>query len=99
MWNVEQMITTPRWHEPHYWKACEECGAWVSSELFGPEGTGEHGCFCSRSAAQPLCRSRGAEQGRNLVDEFATSADDGDAFTLESAGRHEALQSIVHVLH
>ena len=41
MRNVEQMITTPRWHEPVSWIVCEECGAWVSSELFGPDGAGE----------------------------------------------------------
>lgn len=46
MRNVELMITTPRWHEPVYWIACERCGAWVSSELFGPEGAREDGCFC-----------------------------------------------------
>jgi len=41
MRNIEQMVTTPRWHEPIYWMVCEDCGAWVSSELFGPEGAGE----------------------------------------------------------
>jgi len=41
MRNIEQMVTTPRWQEPIYWIACEECGAWVSSELIGPEGAGE----------------------------------------------------------
>jgi len=41
MRNIEQMITTPRWHEPVHWTACEECGAWVSSELIGPDGAGE----------------------------------------------------------
>ena len=41
MRNVEQMITTPRWHEPVSWIVCEECGAWVSSELFDPDGAGE----------------------------------------------------------
>jgi hypothetical protein len=47
MRNIEQMITTPRWHEPIYWMACEDCGAWVSSELFGPDaaGGGEDGGF------------------------------------------------------
>ena len=45
MRNIEQMITTPRWHEPIYWMACEECGAWVSSELFDVEGAGKDGCF------------------------------------------------------
>ena len=38
---IEQMITSPRPEEPVYWTACEECGAWVSSELFGPAGAGE----------------------------------------------------------
>ena len=41
MRNVEQMITTPRWHEPVSWIVCVECGAWVSSELIGPDGAGE----------------------------------------------------------
>lgn len=41
MCNIEQMVTTPRWHEPIHWMVCEDCGAWVSSELFGPEGAGE----------------------------------------------------------
>ena len=39
--NIEEMISTPRWHEPITWMACEDCGAWVSSELFGPDGAGE----------------------------------------------------------
>jgi hypothetical protein len=39
--NIEQMVTTPHWHEPVTWLACEECGAWVYSELFGPDGAGE----------------------------------------------------------
>lgn len=46
MRNVEQMIATPRWHEPMYWIACERCGAWVSSELFGPDRAREDCCFC-----------------------------------------------------
>ncbi|MGO9584469.1 MAG: hypothetical protein ACLP36_16920 [Acidimicrobiales bacterium] len=48
MRNIEDMISTPRWHEPIYWMVCEDCGAWVSSELFGPEGAGEceDGGFC-----------------------------------------------------
>ena len=37
---IEQMITAPDYGEPIYWTACEECGAWVSSELIGPEGAG-----------------------------------------------------------
>jgi hypothetical protein len=41
MRNIEQMVTTPRWHEPIYWIVCEECGASVSSELVGPDGAGE----------------------------------------------------------
>lgn len=41
MRNVEQMITTPRWHDPVSWIVCEECGAWVSSELIGPDGASE----------------------------------------------------------
>jgi hypothetical protein len=48
MRNIEQMVTAPRWNEPVYWTACEECGAWVSSELIGPDGAGEtrDGGFC-----------------------------------------------------
>lgn len=38
---VEPMITRPVDHEPIYWLACEECGAWVSSELIGPDRAGE----------------------------------------------------------
>lgn len=45
----------PRGDEPVYWMACEECGAWVSSELIGPDGAGESadGGFCCTS-----CRFR-----------------------------------------
>lgn len=39
--SVEQLITTQTWREPISWIACEECGAWVSSELIGPVGAGE----------------------------------------------------------
>jgi len=48
MRNIEQMVTAPRWREPVYWMVCEECGAWVSSELIGPDGAGENadGGFC-----------------------------------------------------
>jgi hypothetical protein len=38
---IEQLITSPRRDEPVGWMACEDCGAWVSSELFGPEAAGE----------------------------------------------------------
>ena len=41
MHNVEEMISTPLRHEPVTWMACEDCGAWVSSELIGPDGAGE----------------------------------------------------------
>ncbi len=41
MSEIERMITSPHRDEPIYWTACENCGAWVSSELFGPEGAGE----------------------------------------------------------
>jgi hypothetical protein len=41
MRNLEQMVTTPRWHEPIYWTTCDECGAWVSSELISPDGAGD----------------------------------------------------------
>lgn len=50
MRNIEHMVTTPRSQEPIYWIACEECGAWVSSELIGPDGAGEcddGGFYCS----------------------------------------------------
>jgi hypothetical protein len=60
MRNVEQMITTPRWREPICWVVCEECGAWVSSELIGPDGAGEcedGGFRCAE------CRFAGEESG------------------------------------
>lgn len=41
MRNIEQMVTTPRWHEPIYWVVCEDCGAWVSSVLSGPDRAGD----------------------------------------------------------
>jgi len=50
MLNIEQMITTPRPDETLYWMVCEGCGAWVSSELIGPDGAGESddgGFYCS----------------------------------------------------
>jgi hypothetical protein len=50
MRSIEQMVTTPRDQEPIYWAACEECGAWVSSELIGPDGAGENadgGFYCT----------------------------------------------------
>jgi hypothetical protein len=48
---IEQMITAPEYGEPICWTACEDCGAWVSSELIGPEGAGENpdGGFCCTS--------------------------------------------------
>ena len=39
--DVEQMVTTSNVDETLYWMVCEECGAWVSSELIGPDGAGE----------------------------------------------------------
>ena len=48
--SIEQMVTTPREQEPIYWAACEECGAWVSSGLIGPDGAGENadgGFYCA----------------------------------------------------
>jgi hypothetical protein len=42
-----------------YQVACEECGAWVSSELIGPDGAGEAddgGFYCSE------CRFGGDER-------------------------------------
>jgi len=49
MRNIEAMSTRPLW-EPITWSTCEECGAWVSSELIGPDGAGEcadGGFYCS----------------------------------------------------
>lgn len=37
--NIDQLFSRPA--EPFYWMACEDCGAWVSSELIGPDGAGE----------------------------------------------------------
>jgi hypothetical protein len=48
--SIEQMVTTPREQEPSYWAACDGCGAWVSSELIGPDGAGENadgGFYCT----------------------------------------------------
>ena len=44
------MVTTPREQEPIYWAACDGFGAWVSSELIGPDGAGENadgGFYCT----------------------------------------------------
>jgi hypothetical protein len=38
---IKRMITPPRFSEPIFWMACDDCGAWVSSELLGPDGAGE----------------------------------------------------------
>ena len=65
MRNVEQMMT----RRPHHfveWMACEECGAWVSTELIGPDGAGwtDDGSFyCTQ------CRSaqRGGRGRRGTV--------------------------------
>lgn len=48
--NVKQMIATFDVDEPIHWTACEECGAWVSSDLIGPDGAGETddgGFYCT----------------------------------------------------
>ena len=50
MRDIEQMVTTPADQETVYWMACEECGAWVSSELMGPDGAGatdDGGFYCT----------------------------------------------------
>lgn len=47
---VAPMFSEPAFCEPIYWMACEECGAWVSSELIDPEGAGESedgGFYCT----------------------------------------------------
>jgi hypothetical protein len=47
--SIEQMVAAPR-PEPVYWRACEACYAWVSSELIGPDGAGEAadgGFYCT----------------------------------------------------
>jgi len=49
MRNIEAMSTRSLW-EPITWSTCEGCGAWVSSELIGPDGAGEcddGGFYCS----------------------------------------------------
>lgn len=38
--NIEAMVTAPGYDEPVYWTACEDCGAWVSSELISDDGAG-----------------------------------------------------------
>ena len=38
---IEEMVVVPRWRDPITWITCEECGAWVDSELVGPDGAGE----------------------------------------------------------
>ena len=48
--NVKQMITTFDVDETLYWMVCEDCGAWVSTELIGPDGAGESddgGFYCT----------------------------------------------------
>ncbi|HZQ86065.1 MAG TPA: hypothetical protein VFA83_14555 [Acidimicrobiales bacterium] len=45
---VNEMMSRPRGEV--YWSACEHCGAWVSSELIGPDGAGfgdDSGFRCS----------------------------------------------------
>jgi len=47
---VEPMFSAPAYREPIYWMVCEECGAWVSSELIGPDGAGgsdDGGFYCT----------------------------------------------------
>jgi hypothetical protein len=46
---IERMCTKPMWRSAE-WRACEGCGAWVDTNLIGPDGagTGEGGGFyCS----------------------------------------------------
>lgn len=49
--SIETMMSAPAYlAEPVYWTACEECGAWVSSELIGPDGAGvtdDGGFYCT----------------------------------------------------
>lgn len=50
MRNIEDMVTTPRWRDTINWMVCEQCGAWVSTELIGPDGAGETddgGFYCT----------------------------------------------------
>ena len=49
--NVKQMIATFDVDETLHWMVCEDCGAWVSTELIGPDGAGEtdDGSFCCTS--------------------------------------------------
>jgi cytochrome c5 len=49
MRDIEEMVAAPR-GEPVYWRACEACFAWVSSELIGLDGAGEAadgGFYCT----------------------------------------------------
>lgn len=48
--NIEEVIATPRWSEPHYWVVCENCGASASSELIAANGAREDpdgGFYCT----------------------------------------------------
>ncbi len=48
--NVKQMFTTFDVDETLCWMVCEDCDAWVSSELIGPDGAGESddgGFYCT----------------------------------------------------
>lgn len=61
MRNIEQMVANPRWFEPITWMTCEQCGAWVSSELFGPDGAG-----CNEEDAFLCAECRFADEGEEL---------------------------------
>jgi hypothetical protein len=46
---IEGLATTPLWR-PVEWMACEACGAWVDTDLIGPDGAGDAadgGFYCS----------------------------------------------------
>jgi hypothetical protein len=50
MQDAGAMLAVPVSHEPMHWTVCEECGAWVSSELIDPDGAGEcedGGFYCT----------------------------------------------------
>lgn len=47
--SIERMSTRPLWRAVE-WMACEGCGAWVDTDLIGPDGAGivgDGGFYCS----------------------------------------------------